>query len=178
MFLTYVEVSAYLGAMAASRKLSSILIIGPATMLQHWLTELSIWAPGLRRILIHKSGETDGTSRSITPSLLRNLDKWLRTARANRLNEAIDEEDYEDFDEDSFCGTGYAVVTTYENIRRSPDIWTGHNWSYVVMDEGQKVSDSCVSDCAWCNCSIGSALLSCSYTRFVILMRTSRLPAR
>lgn len=125
--------------MAASRKLNSVLIIGPATMLQHWLTELSIWAPGIRRILIHKSGESDGTPRTITPNLLKNLEKWLRNSRANRVNEAIDEEDYEDFDEDIFCGTGYAVVTTYENIRRSPDVWTGHNWSYVVMDEGQKI---------------------------------------
>lgn len=134
-----VQVCAFLGAMAASRKIKSILIIAPATMLQHWLSELSIWAPGLRRILIHKSGESDGSSRNITLNLLRNLDKWLRTVRANRVNEAIDEEDFDEFDADSFCGTGYVVVTTYESIRRSPDIWTGHNWSYVVMDEGQKI---------------------------------------
>ena len=134
-----VQVCAYVGAMAASRKLDSVLIIGPATMLQHWLTELSIWAPGLRRILIHKSGESEGASRAITPSMLQSLHKWLGTARANRLNEAIDEEDYEVYDEDTFCGTGYAVITTYENIRRSPDIWTRHDWSYVVMDEGQKI---------------------------------------
>ena len=134
-----VQLSAYLGAMAGSRKLKSILIIAPATMLQHWLSELSIWAPGLRRILIHKSGESDGSSRSISLNLLRSLDKWLRTARANRVNEAIDEEDFDNFDEDSFCGTGYVVVTTYESIRRSSDIWTGHDWSYVVMDEGQKI---------------------------------------
>lgn len=125
--------------MAASRKLDSILIIGPATMLQHWLTELSIWAPGLRRVLIHKSGESDGVPRSVTPKLLRNLDKWLQTARANRVNEAIDEEDFEMYDEHTFCGTGYAVITTYENIRRSTDIWTAHNWDYVVLDEGQKI---------------------------------------
>lgn len=134
-----VQVCAYLGAMAASRKVDSILIIGPATMLQHWLTELSIWAPGLRRILVHKSGETDGESRSITPSMLKSLSKWLHTARANRLNEAIDEKDYELYEEDTFCGTGYVVVTTYESIRRSPDVWTRHNWSSVVMDEGQKI---------------------------------------
>jgi DNA excision repair protein ERCC-6 len=134
-----VQVAAFLGAMAASRKLKSILIIAPATMLQHWLTELSIWAPGLRRILIHKSGESDGSSRNVSLNLLRSLDKWLRTARANRVNEAIDEEDFDNFDEDSFCGTGYVVVTTYESIRRSSDIWTGHDWSYVVMDEGQKI---------------------------------------
>lgn len=134
-----VQVSAYLGAMAASRKLNSILVLGPATILQHWLVELSIWAPGLRRILIHQSGESDGLPRTVTTKLLESLDKWLRRVRADRLNEAIDEKDFETFDEDSFCGTGYVVVTTYENIRRSPGLWTAHNWSYVVMDEGQKI---------------------------------------
>lgn len=123
-------------------------------MLQHWLNELAVWAPGLRRILIHKSGESDGASRTVSPTLLRNLDKWLRDARADRVNEAIDEEDYEDFDEDIFCGTGYAVVTTYENVRRSPEIWTAHNWSYVVLDEGQKIrnpdADVTIACKVWC----------------------------
>lgn len=40
---------------------------------------------------------------------------------------------------DAFCGTGYAIVTTYESIRRSPDVWINHDWSYVVLDEGQKI---------------------------------------
>lgn len=134
-----VQVCSFLGAMVGSRKLRSALIICPATMLQHWLKELSVWAPGLRRVLIHKSGESDGRSRNITASLLRRLRKWLKSSRADRLNEAIDEQDYVENDEDSFCGTGYTVITTYENIRRSADIWVGHDWSYVVLDEGQKI---------------------------------------
>jgi DNA excision repair protein ERCC-6 len=125
--------------MALGRKVSSILIVCPATMLQHWLSELSTWAPGLRRVLIHQSGEVDGMSRTISPKLLRTLDKWLRRARADRVNEPIDEEDLENMDEDSFCGTGYVVITTFENVRRSPDIWTAHNWGYCVLDEGQKI---------------------------------------
>jgi len=36
-----VQAAAFLGAAAASRKLKSVLIVAPATMLQHWLSELA-----------------------------------------------------------------------------------------------------------------------------------------
>ena len=125
--------------MVPSRKVKSVLIISPATMLQHWLKELAKWAPGLRRILIHQSGEVDGRSRTVTSHMFRSMDKWLKNSRSNRVYEAIDEEDLATRDPASFCGTGYVFVTTFENIRRSPDIWTNHSWSYVIMDEAQKI---------------------------------------
>eukprot|EP00934_Nitzschia_sp_Nitz4_P000647 Nitzschia sp. Nitz4//scaffold77_size91520//70206//74185//NITZ4_004902-RA/size91520-augustus-gene-0.67-mRNA-1//1//CDS//3329558027//647//frame0 len=139
-----VQICAYLGSMASSRKLKSVLIIVPATVLQHWLKELTTWSPGLRRILIHQSADTGdwgggSSKRTISVRLLRELDQWLKECRRHRLFEAIDEEDLKTRDPDSFCGTGYAVVTTFENVRRSPDIWTQHSWSYVVMDEAQKI---------------------------------------
>ena len=46
-----VQVSSFLGSMASNRLLDSVLIVSPATMLSHWLKELAVWAPGLRRIL-------------------------------------------------------------------------------------------------------------------------------
>ena len=134
-----VQVSSFLGAMAANRLLDSVLIVAPATMLAHWLSELAVWAPGLRRIMIHRSGESDGVSRVVSTQMFRSLQKWLKGERRDRVNEAIDEKDYIDKGADSFCGTGYAVVTTYESIRRLPDVWTSHQWSYVVLDEGQKI---------------------------------------
>ena len=138
-----VQICAYLGSLASSRKTKSILIIAPTTLLQHWLKELSTWAPGLRRILIHQSADDSrdsGPSRSnVSPYLFQGLDKWLKTSRKSRLFEAIDEEDLETRDPASFCGTGYVCVTTYENIRRNPDTWINHNWSYIVMDEAQKI---------------------------------------
>lgn len=134
-----VQASSFIGVLAASRKLKSVLIISPATMLQHWLNELAVWAPGLRRILIHQSGEGDGSSRNITASLLKSLAKWLKGVRADRLYEPIDVEDLETLPSHSFCGTGYVVLTTYENVRRNTDIYTEHAWSYVVLDEAQKI---------------------------------------
>ena len=136
-----VQVSSFLGALAINRIVDSVLIIAPATMLSHWLRELEVWAPGLRRILIHRSGESDGVSRVISRGMLRSLKKWLINARADRVNEPIDDADYNQNEEHSFCGTGYVVVTTYESIRRSTDDWTNHNWSYVVLDEGQKIKN-------------------------------------
>ena len=115
----------------------SVLIICPATVLNHWLNELKIWAPGIRRILIHNSGNKDGISRNISLHLLAALDKWLRRARKYRTNEPIDETDEEG--EDRFCGTGYCILTTYEQVRRSAEVFTNHLWSYVIMDEGQKI---------------------------------------
>jgi DNA excision repair protein ERCC-6 len=125
--------------MASSRKLKSILVISPATILQHWLKELAKWAPGLRRVLIHQSGEVDGRPRTVTPQLLRGMTDWLKQARRSRLFEPIDEEDLESRDPSSFVGTGLCFVTTYENVRRNPDIWTNYNWDYIIMDEAQKI---------------------------------------
>lgn len=134
-----VQVCAFLGVLAASRKLRSAVIVAPATMLQHWLSELRLWAPGLRRILVHTSGENDGSSRAISPELLVALAKWLKRARSDRLNEAIDTQDWETMEPHSFCGTGYCIVTTYENLRRNVDVYVDHPWSYVVLDEAQKI---------------------------------------
>ena len=108
-------------------------------MLNHWLTELSIWAPGIRRVLIHPSGEVDGISRIMSSTLLRALDKWVRKSRKNRVYECIDEEDRTKYPPHSFCGTGYAVITTYENLRLNMDPYVMHPWSYVVLDEAQKI---------------------------------------
>jgi SNF2 family DNA or RNA helicase len=134
-----VQVASFVGAMAANRFLDSVLIIAPATMLSHWLSELAVWAPGLRRIMVHRSGESDGVSRVVSRGMLRSLQKWLKKARADRVHEAIDDKDFDEQGPNAFCGTGYAVVTTYESIRRSPDVWISHEWSYVVLDEGQKI---------------------------------------
>ena len=101
-----------------------------------------IKAPGLRRILIHKSGDKGGTNssnRNISRRILQRLDKWLGRSRAERLYEPIDERDLVENDPNSFTGTGIAVLTTFESIRRNADEWVSYNWSYVVMDEGQKI---------------------------------------
>lgn len=131
-----IQICSFLGSMASSRKLKSVLIIAPATLLSHWLTELSIWAPGLRRILLHNSGEYN---RTPSRALFKRLDSWLNNARADRVNEPIDERDLEEQDPNLFIGTGYVVLTTYENIRRQAETWIAHKWSYVVVDEGQKI---------------------------------------
>jgi hypothetical protein len=84
-------------------------------MLDHWLRELSIWAPGLRRILVHKSAEnSDGFSREVSNVLLKKLDKWLKRARSEFYNEPLprgddDSMDSTDDEEDTFCGNGYVV---------------------------------------------------------------------
>ena len=84
--------------------------------------------------LLHNTGQ-----RKISTQRLEDIAKWLKKSRRSRLYEIIDEEDLETRDPSSFCGTAYAFVTTFENVRRNEDIWTNHRWSYVVVDEAQKI---------------------------------------
>ena len=131
--------SAFLGAMTASRKITSILIVCPATMMAHWLNELALWAPSIRRIMMHKSAVSGEGNRKISKQLLQKMGKWLRRSRVDRLYEAIDEADFENYDPDIFCGTSYAFITTYDNIRLDAETWQSHDWSIVILDEGQKI---------------------------------------
>jgi DNA excision repair protein ERCC-6 len=71
--------------------------------------------------------------------MLMQLEAWLKKARAEFLYQAIDEEDLQTMEPHSFCGTAYAIVTTYENLRRNSDLYSAHDWSYVVLDEAQKI---------------------------------------
>lgn len=67
------------------------------------------------------------------------MDQWLKKVRADRVNEAIDAEDWEGLEPHCFCGSGYAIVTTYENLRRNAELYSNHSWSYVVLDEAHKI---------------------------------------
>ncbi|GMI08221.1 hypothetical protein TrLO_g380 [Triparma laevis f. longispina] len=137
-----VQVSAFLGCMGLNKKADSVLIIAPATMLQHWMTEFAKWAPGFRRILLHKSGDDEGYDKDNVVGMLRHLDRWLVKQRKqlsaekrarNSMGEAgkiMDEFE---------TGAGYAVVTTYESLKKGDKALLHHNWSYAVLDEGQKI---------------------------------------
>lgn len=83
----------------------------------------------------------DGVTRNISTQLLRRLAKWLKQARSNRVNEPIDDDDWAVLEPHNFCGTGYVVVTTYENLRRNADVYTSHDFSYVLLDEAQKIKN-------------------------------------
>merc|ERR1740139_2024750 len=104
------------------------------------MNELRKWSPGARRVLIHKSGEGDGYQRSISPGLLRNMDKWLRRKR-NGLTPtgAGDVESAVPSAHTNVTGVGYVVVTSYEHFRLNAPVFTRHNWGYAVLDEGQKI---------------------------------------
>ena len=70
-----------------------------------------------------------------------------------RVNEPIDEND-DDCEDDIFCGTGYVVLTTYEQVRQLSDVYVNHLWSYVILDEGQKIrnpdTDVTLACKVWC----------------------------
>ena len=80
---------------------------------------------------------------------ISNIKWWLQTCRQEYWYEAIDEQDlkqehinnhnnnnHKDHDKwNKFCGTGYAAVTTYENLRRNTNVYISNRWSYVVLDD-------------------------------------------
>lgn len=48
------QVSAFLGALHGSGVMRRALILCPATVLSHWMTELHVWAPQLRVVVLHR----------------------------------------------------------------------------------------------------------------------------
>lgn len=120
----------------------------------------------------------DGVTRNISSQLLRKLSKWLKQARANRVDEPIDDEDWETLESHSFCGTGYAIVTTYENLRRNADVYTRHDFSYVLLDEAQKIKNPDAVSLVNCHCWTDCFHQCSPLTRVSLFSnRTSRLYA-
>ena len=62
------------GCRCGVTEIKSVLIVAPGTLLEHWMREVAIWAPGLRRIL----------ARSSQPPSTNALHKWLQHARRER----------------------------------------------------------------------------------------------
>ena len=131
-----VQVSAFLGSMCRMRKIDGVLIVAPATMLRHWMNELEVWAPGVRRVLVHSSGEEKGgfkKGRGEVAGILRHLERWLGKRRKIR------EEEGEEGEADLKTGQAFAVVTTYDNVRLADKPLLNYPWSYAILDEGQKI---------------------------------------
>ena len=77
------------------------------------------------------SGSARAANTSVSSKLLLSLEKWLTSCRRDRVNEPIDSSEYDSApDPRVFCGTGYVVVTTFENVRRAAQVWVEHDSSY------------------------------------------------
>ena len=88
------------------------------------------------RPLSSLAASLDGSMLCVIMSLLPLMSSPYNERGNDRLYEPIDEQDFIDNDEDSFVGTGYTFVTSYENLRRFPDLWTSRRCAPTTTTSG------------------------------------------
>ncbi|KAG5176938.1 P-loop containing nucleoside triphosphate hydrolase protein [Tribonema minus] len=110
-----VQIAAYLGALHASGKLRSAIVVAPATVLAHWVRELHVWAPRLRVVLLHRSGAAYNAAWGAADG----VDTVAR--RALRLAPAV------------------VALTSYEGLRTLQRRLLSHDWDVAVLDEAQRI---------------------------------------
>lgn len=111
-----VQVAAFVGAMFSTRRLRTVLLLCPASVLLQWVREFHKWYPWLRVVLLHASGS--GVSRA-------------GRTYAELIDEVMQLTETED--------GGGVVVSTYENVRQYQDLFVDLEWDYVVLDEGHRI---------------------------------------
>lgn len=56
------QVASFLGALHRSGVVRRALVLCPATVLSHWLSELHAWAPQLRVVVLHRCAQAFDTA--------------------------------------------------------------------------------------------------------------------
>lgn len=119
-----VQLASFIGSLHGARRLRTVLLLCPASVLLQWVRELHKWSPWMRVVLLHASGT------GITTSLA-----------SDSYQELIDEVFW--FEEDAGTGdrptAGGVVISTYENVRQYQSLFLTREWDYVVLDEGHRI---------------------------------------
>jgi SNF2 family DNA or RNA helicase len=103
-----------------------MLVVCPATVLQHWLAEFHHWAPRLRVVLLHAISDSFSQLQDLGPrGIYRALNKIAKARAATGVGDEEEEEEEEDGSSGSGSGddnvdvhSGIVCVTTYEGLRR------------------------------------------------------------
>ncbi|KAF4037462.1 Helicase conserved C-terminal domain [Phytophthora infestans] len=127
-----VQLASFLGSLHAARRLRTVLLLCPASVLLQWVRELHKWAPWMRVVLLHASGT--GVSASSSSECYEQLIEDVF-----RFDDD-EEEDVGDpgLRQDSPTGGG-VVISTYENVRQYQSLFLTREWDYVVLDEGHRI---------------------------------------
>ena len=121
-----VEISAFLFAVRLSRQpdagsavinsrryvgLGPVLVVCPVTLLRQWASELHLWAPVFRAVILHN---TTGTTSEPLADLLEEVIGNSKQAPP-------------------------IVITSYATLLLLGELITSIDWHYVILDEGHKI---------------------------------------
>uniref|UniRef100_H3HD47 DNA excision repair protein n=1 Tax=Phytophthora ramorum TaxID=164328 RepID=H3HD47_PHYRM len=112
-----VQLASFLGSLHRARRLRTVLLLCPASVLLQWVRELHKWVPWMRVVLLHASGTGVNTSFS---------------------NGEAEDAGYPGMRDDASTGGG-VVISTYENVRQYQSLFLTREWDYVVLDEGHRI---------------------------------------
>lgn len=100
------------------KKSAALLIVCPATVMNHWLREMNRWAPEMRTVIVHKISMIGGELSRMGDATLGVAIERLQRSRNTR---------------------GLTVITTYEGLRKHRGVLGLLEWTAVCLDEGQKI---------------------------------------
>ncbi|GMF14436.1 unnamed protein product [Phytophthora fragariaefolia] len=128
-----VQLASFLGSLHQARRLRTVLLLCPASVLLQWVRELHKWMPWLRVMLLHASG-TGVTTTSSSDCYEQLIEEVFRFEED--MSEG--EEEYHGIGGHAPTGGG-VVITTYENVRQYQSMFLTREWDYVVLDEGHRI---------------------------------------
>ncbi|OWZ13129.1 DNA excision repair protein [Phytophthora megakarya] len=126
-----VQLASFLGSLHRAKRVRTVLLLCPASVLLQWVRELHKWVPWMRVILLHASGTGVNTS-SASECYEELIDEVFRFE-----DEESDGEDETGMREDRTGGG--VVISTYENVRQYQSLFLAREWDYVVLDEGHRI---------------------------------------
>ncbi|KAG1687475.1 hypothetical protein DVH05_005166 [Phytophthora capsici] len=128
-----VQLASFLGSLHRAKRLRTVLLLCPASVLLQWVRELHKWVPWMRVVLLHASGTGVNTSFS-SESYEQLIDEVFR------FEDEISDEEGERFGGAAETASGGGVViSTYENVRQYQSLFLTREWDYVVLDEGHRI---------------------------------------
>ncbi|KAI9915133.1 hypothetical protein PsorP6_007724 [Peronosclerospora sorghi] len=131
-----VQVASFLGSLHHVKRLRTVLLLCPASVLLQWVRELHKWTPRMRVILLHASGTGVNTSFP-SESYARLIEEVF--SDENELSDGkVEGRSGSESREEILTGGG-VVISTYENVRQYQGLFLTQEWDYVILDEGHRI---------------------------------------